>query len=575
MIQSLSIRNIALIDHLDLEFHSGLQVLTGETGAGKSIVVDSVILILGGRADRSMIRSGCEKASVEAVFDISSNPKGVSETLQRESIEFDGVTVTVYREISQSGKNLCRICGVLMPLAYLREIAPMLMNLHGQSETQFLSDAHTHIAYLDQMGDAGHLRIMEEVRTAYRGFISNHREYARLVKQGENREMRMEKIGRDLEELRAASLLPGEEEMLTAQIRQMQNTEKISSGLRKAANKLTNGDDNGESIQSVREAARILRPLAPYEPTADHLADKCESLYYELEEVAFQINKLLDGYDDDPGKLERAENRLELIRRLEKRYGATEEAVLSSLASMETEYDELQNLEGAIEHMGQQHKSLLAEYRAAARRLTESRMNLAHRFESAMMKELSDLGMGQTVFQVAFRKNDGPKPKMPTENGDDEAEFLISPNPGEPLMPLAKIASGGELSRLMLAMKVLEAGHTGIDTMVFDEIDTGISGRMAQIVAEKMIMISRHHQVICVSHLPQLAAAGDYQYLVSKGIHEGRTLTGVTELDRTGRIAEVARMISGADGVSEEAASYAEMMLLSAENRKKAMQSIP
>ena len=219
--------------------------------------------------------------------------------------------------------------------------------------------------------------------------------------------------------------------------------------------------------------------------------------------------------------------------------------------------------------MGAEHRRLLAEYREAARRLTVSRKTLAGIFSMHMMQELQQLGMAQTVFSVHFEENTDGKPKMPTETGDDRGEFLICPNPGEPLMPLKDIASGGELSRLMLAMKTLEAGHTGVDCMIFDEIDTGISGKMAQTVAEKMIAISRHHQVICVSHLPQLAAAGDYQYLVSKGVVNGRTETSVTELDREGRIQEIARIISGADGISPDAVTYAEQLLAAADHKKQ------
>ncbi|MCR5296677.1 MAG: DNA repair protein RecN [Clostridiales bacterium] len=571
MIQSLSIRNIALIDQLDLEFHPGLQVLSGETGAGKSIVVDSVILILGGRADRTMIRSGCTKASVEAIFDLSAPSPKIVELMERESIEYDGQTVTVYREISESGKNICRVCGVLVPLSFLREIAPLLMNLHGQSEHQFLADSRTHLDYLDQMGGEEHRRLLSEVRDACGAFIANHREYARLVRKNENREMRSQQLEKEIEVLRSADIHPGEEEKLTAEIRKMQNAAKISTALHAAYRLLMSGDEQSGSMQSIREAARLLRPVSSFEPDADTLADRCDSIFFDLEDVAFQVNQMMERNEDDPVRLEQAENRLETLRRLERRYGSTEEDVLSAYEKLEEELADLNGLEERIARMGREHKELLAVYRAAARRLSESRMEIARGFEKDMMRELSDLGMAQTVFRVEFRQDTGGKPKMPSENGDDSLEFMICPNPGEPLMPLAKIASGGELSRLMLAMKVLEACHTGIETMVFDEIDTGISGRMAQTVAEKMILISRRHQVICVSHLPQLAAAGDWQYLVSKGTENGRTLTRVSELDRKGRIGEIARMISGADGISPEASGYAQQMLTASENRKSSL----
>ena len=270
-------------------------------------------------------------------------------------------------------------------------------------------------------------------------------------------------------------------------------------------------------------------------------------------------------------RLEQTENRLDQIRRIEKKYGTSADEVLQTEDNLAAELEDLNRLDDRLEQMGAEHRKLLAEYREAARRLTASRKALAEVFSMHMMQELQQLGMAQTVFSVHFEENSDGKPKMPTETGDDRGEFLICPNPGEPLMPLKDIASGGELSRLMLAMKTLEAGHTGVDCMIFDEIDTGISGKMAQTVAEKMIAISRHHQVICVSHLPQLAAAGDYQYLVSKGVVNDRTETNVSELDREGRIREIARIISGADGISPDAVTYAEQLLSAADHKKQCL----
>ena len=568
MIQSLFIRNIALIEELKIEFHSGLQVLTGETGAGKSIVVDAVTLILGGRADRTMIRSGTEKASVEAVFDIP-DAEDISGLLGREGIEFDGSTVSIYREISGSGKNIVRICGVIMPLSFLKELAPLLMNLHGQSEHQFLADPETHLAYLDQLGEEHHQELRNRVRECCIRFIANHRAYARLVRRNDEKDYRMEKIRKDLEELHQADLKPGEEEALREELKRMEKAGKISEGLKKAYHGLISGEGEGGALQLVREAAKQLKAVSVLDDGTEALAGKCDALYYDLEDLAYQINSRMESFDFDPGRMEQAENRLEMIRKLERKFGSTVEEVLRAEAEAESEYAELCGLEDELRQMSAEHKKLLAEYRAAARELTESRKKLAESFSAGMMRELKDLGMAQTVFEVRFAEETAGKPKMPTESGDDQAEFMICPNPGEPMMPLARIASGGELSRLMLAMKTLEAGHTGVDCMVFDEIDTGISGKAAQTVAEKLITISRSHQVICVSHLPQLAAAGDWQYLVSKQVTDRRTVTDVRELNREGRIAEIARMVSGAGGIGPEASGYAAQMLNAAEERKR------
>ncbi len=572
MIQSLSIRNIALIDHLTIDFHPGLQVLTGETGAGKSIVVDAVTLILGARADRGMIRSGEEKASVEAVFDVP-DQKGISAILERESIDFDGRTVTVYREMTRSGKNLCRICGVMMPVSFLKELSPLLMNMHGQSEHQVLADPQSHMAYLDQMGDPAHRAAMRDTEKACAVFMENHRAYAKLVRKNNEKEARLPRIERELEELREAALQDGEEETLLAECRRLEAAGKIAGSLRSAYRALISGDGESGSMASVKTAAESLKNASALETDAEELSARCDSAYYELEDIAYRINQLIEKNDDDPVRLERAQTRLDLIRRLEKRYGSTVSDVLAAENALEEEYAELTGLDERIREMGQEHKKRLAEYRAAARALTESRKRLATRFEESMMRELKDLGMGHTVFRVQFSSPEDGKPKMPSPLGDDQLEFMISPNVGEPLMPMAKIASGGELSRLMLAMKTLEAGHTGVDSMIFDEIDTGISGRMAQVVAEKMITISRHHQVICVSHLPQLAAAGDYQYLVKKRVEGERTLTSVEEKDPDGRVDEIARIISGAGGITEETRAYARRLLQEAARLKSGTQA--
>ena len=568
MIQSISVRNIALIDQLTIVFHTGLQVLSGETGAGKSIVVDAMKLILGGRADRTLIRSGCEKGSVEAVFDLPESD-AVSRLLERESIEFDGSSVTIYREISAGGKNICRINGIMMPLAFLKELSPLLMNLHGQSEHQFLADPETHLVYLDHLGDSTHTALLRRVRDACTRFMGNHREYARLVKTSRDKEPRIRQITRDLEELRRAALQPGEEESLRSDLQFLEKAGKISGILKNAYGLLVHGDSEGGALSAVREAGNSLKAVSEEDDLVRSLSARCENLYYELEDIAFQLSGLIEKNDFDPVRLEQAESRLDQIRRIEKKYGASAAELMQTEEDLSAELDELNRLDERLEQMGTEHKRLLAEYREAARMLTSSRKTLAEVFSARMMQELQQLGMANTVFQVCFEEITDGKPKMPTETGDDRGEFMICPNPGEPMKPLKDIASGGELSRLMLAMKTLEAGHTGVDCMIFDEIDTGISGKMAQTVAEKMIAISRHHQVICVSHLPQLAAAGDYQYLVSKGVVNGRTETNVTELGREGRIQEIARIISGADGVSRDTVTYAEQLLTAADHKKQ------
>ena len=567
MLESLTIRQVALIDEVTIRFHPGMQVLTGETGAGKSIVVDSVNLILGGRADRDLIRAGCDRASVEGVFTVRNNP-GVQTFMEQERIEFDGETVTVFREVSSAGKNVCRICGVMLPVSRLRDLAGFLMDLHGQSEHQFLADPERHLAFLDQTGDEKHRALLEQIRKEYIQFIENHRAYAKLVRQNENRDARIKSLQRDLEELRKVQIRPGEAAELLAKRKKLEQAEKETESLRSITEYLSGGDAVG-GISGIKQAASALKALASRDESVRGISDRCESLYYELEDIAYQISLMMQHADFDPAELEKTDDRLDLIHRLERKYSTDADELPALLQKTEEEYQQLADLEDEIEQMSAEHKHLLSIYRNTAKQLTESRRSLAEVFEKKMVKELGDLGMGSTRFQVEFKPNETGRPVMPTETGDDRIEFLISPNPGEPLKPLARIASGGELSRLMLALKSMESVHSGVDAMVFDEIDTGISGRMAQVVAEKMIAISRQRQVICVTHLPQIAAAADFHYLVSKAVSDGRTNTSVEELDRKGRTGEVSRMISGADGITDQSDAYADNMIRAAEERKQ------
>ncbi|MCR5567116.1 MAG: DNA repair protein RecN [Clostridiales bacterium] len=562
MLESLTIRQVALIDEVTIRFHRGMQVLTGETGAGKSIVVDSVNLILGGRADRDLIRSGSDKATVEAVFNTAGNP-GVKAFMEQENIEYDGETVTVFREISAGGRNLCRVCGVLIPVSRLKDLAVHLMDLHGQSEHQFLADPERHMAFLDQTGDVKHTELLEQVRKDYGQFIGNHRAYAKLVKQNENRESHMLSLERDLEELKKAAVRPGEAAELAERRKQLEKAEKESESYR-SVSELLSGTDGKGGLPDVKQAVSELKALAQRDESVREISARCETLYYELEDIAYRISMKCSETEYDPAELEKTDSRLDRIHRLERKFGTDADSLSGMLEKTESEYRLLAGLESEIGRMSAEHKKLLAAYRNTARELTESRKRLASAFEEKMTGELYQLGMENTRFRVEFKQNDTGRPTMPTPDGDDRIEFLISPNPGEPLKPLARIASGGELSRLMLAVKTLESSRSGTDAMVFDEIDTGISGRMAQAVAEKMVAISADRQVICVTHLPQIAAAADYHYLVRKSVADGRTHTSVGELDLQGRTGELSRMISGADGVTQESDAYAASMLQAA-----------
>ena len=560
MILSMRMHNIALIEEMTMDFADGLHVMTGETGAGKSIVVDAVNLVLGGRADRELIRTGTDKAWVEAVFDVPGNA-AVADFLQKQEIDFDGSLVTLYREISRSGRNLCRICGMVMPVAALKELAALLMDVHGQHEGQFLMDPRFHLRFLDESGDEAHQQLMAQVEGAYQAFIVNHRRYAKLVKENEQKQYRMETLKKTLDELNKAKLKAGEEEELTQEKERFRHSEKIATAVQTAHHAISAGEDSESVLTRLKEAATALNGLSGLGDTFKNLASRVESAYYELEEVGYELADIMENGEFDPARAEYVETRLDLIRRLERKYGESIPVILAEQERMQEEYDNFASMDQQVAALGAEHKKLLAAYRALARQLTEFRKTLAQRFEQNMMAQLCDLGMEKTVFQVAFAPKPEGKQLMPQPIGDDTVEFMISPNPGEPMKPLSKIASGGDLSRLMLAIKSLEAEHGGVGCMVFDEIDTGISGRMAQVVAEKMALIARNRQVICVTHLPQIAAMAHHQFLVEKRVEEGRTNTSVRLLNREDRIGEVARMMGGADGSEESARAHAALML--------------
>ena len=573
MLLTLRMHHIALIEDLTLDLHQGLHVMTGETGAGKSIVVDAVNLVLGGRGDRDLIRTGTDKAWVEAVFDPLGN-KQVEALLRTHGLYDEGGFVTLYREMNAAGRGICRINGMVAPLHVLKDVAGHLMDVHGQHEHQFLMDHRAHLMFLDASGDGIHHQLQQDVQQACQVFLDWHRKYGRLKKENAEKTQRMEYLKTALVELNKAKLKPGEEEALQQEKTRNRQGEKIVHALQTISSLLNAGEDGG----LLARLKLILDELTGLESIGEpfvSLASRWRTAYYEMQEVGYEAADQMDEEGFNPGRAEQVEARLDLIRRLERKYGATVDDVLAAQVSMAEEYDRFSSMDKELEVLSGEFKKSLASYRQKAKALTESRMALAAQFETRITRELADLGMEKTVFKAAFAPPpaDG-KPLMPKLEGDDEVSFQISPNPGEPLKPLDKIASGGELSRIMLAIKSLEAKHGGVDSMVFDEIDTGISGRMAQVVAEKMAHIAQERQVICVTHLPQIAAMADHHLLVEKTVTDGRTNTSVRPLTRQERTGEVARMLGGAQESQASAIAHGEAMLDAAEQLKSAWKPV-
>ena len=567
MLLELNIENIALIESLRIEFGQGLNVLTGETGSGKSIVVDCVNLVLGGRAERDLVRTGAEKGRVQALFDVSgcASARALAEELGADCE--DGL-LAVSRELSRGGRNVCRVSGAIVPLSALRRLTGMLMDIHGQHEHQSLLNPARHIDFLDAFGDAGHAARMEQVRklhaertqqaSALKKLLSDAAEKARLI------DMLTFQTG----EIAEAKLKPGEEERLTAKLRVLENAEKIHEGVDRAYALTYRGGSRAASAQELlQRAAEAMEGIAGIDPRYEALSGRLRELYYSVQDVGYELQDILDHLTFDPAKIDKISERLDQIDRLERKYGPSLEDVIAFGERAGARLEELRASDERVEERRAALKRVDAELKTACEALTQSRRALADGLSRAVMEQLGDLGMAKTRFEIRIE----PEAK-PGAMGADRVEFLISPNPGEPLKPMSAIASGGELSRIMLALKAISMDAGGVDSMVFDEIDTGVSGRMAQVVGEKMCRIARSHQVLCVTHLPQIAALGDVHFVVEKRTDGERTQTSVHRLDDEGRVRELSRLVGGAED-SESSLSHARHMLSDAAGVRQRLRS--
>ena len=552
MLLSLRIENIALMDQLDIHFTKGLHVLTGETGAGKSIIVDAVTLLLGGKANRELIRTGAAKARVEGVFDISDCP--AAGAFLREQELDEGNEVTLAREITLAGRSSCRVNGTLLPISDYQLLTAQLMDIHGQHEHQSLMDEKRHLAFLDATGDASHDALLSQVRNAYGAWQEKKKLLAALKKQTADAQERMEILQIRVRELQEAGLTPGEEDALARERDIFKNGEKIQSCLEEAFEYVYDGAS--AAVESLRLAVHALGPIDGLDETYAALRARLDGLYYEAEDAGLSLRKMISSLDFDPDRLEEIRERLDVIRRLSRKYaGASTGDMVEKLAQMESELQGFETLDDRLLQTEKEEKQAADAYRAAAEKLSRSRAGLAVAFEKEMEVQLKELNMGGTRFQAALT------PCAPTATGAEGARFLIAPNRGEAMQPLSRIASGGELSRLMLAIKSVAARREGTPSMIFDEIDTGISGKAAQVVGEKMKAISRERQVLCVTHLQQISALADRHYLVEKGYDGQRTRTCLSILEGEKRVAEIARMLGGEE---ESAKQHAREMLKNA-----------
>ena len=547
MLNLLHIENIAVIECADISFDGGFNILTGETGAGKSIVIDAISAILGERAYRDMIRTGTSKASVRAVF--TDVPE--LEWFAQNGVDYDSETI-IQRDVFMDGKNVCRVNGTLVTVGILRKLGLQLINIHGQHDSASLFDENNHLAYLDAFADN------EKQRQAYSDEydkVSNiRREIERMTMDESEKLRRMETLRYQIEEISKAELVTGEDDELEARRKILQNAEKLSDGIHTAVECLYGGDDTDGAAGLLAEAERELARLSRYTDAYDALHEKIADLMYQVQDAAEEVRDARDDLSYSADELEKIESRLDIIHRLRRKYGASCAEILEYLEKAKQELDDIEFADDYLECLkGKLQKAEKAAWNAALE-LRKNRKAAALELSNRILTELAQLDMPRVQFTCAFTELDL------APNGADAVAFYMSANAGEALKPMSKVASGGELARIMLAMKNVLAEQDQIATLIFDEVDTGVSGRAAQKVAEKLRSVAKSKQVLCVTHLPQLAALADTHLLIAKEERGGRTYTTVEPLDLDGRKRELARIIGGAN-ITETTLKSAEEML--------------
>lgn len=555
MLNQLSVRNVAVIDKLDINLHDGVSVLTGETGAGKSIIIDSINMILGDRANKELVRYGTDKAVVQAVFDA---PKSVINILEENDIYVEDETVIITRQVTKEGKSVARINGMVVTLNILREISDRLINIHGQHDNQALLTPIRHITFLDAYADN------EEYINRYKDILSKKREIEKKISSLEMDEQekmqRIDLLEYQVKEIKKASLEKDEEDDLREQRDIYTNAEQITKSVNEAYMNLYEDDEIQSAYDGISIAVNEISQISDLNPQLKSIYDTLNEIMYSLEDTAHEIKEFGETVEFDEQALNEIEERLDLISRLKRKYGNSIEEILEYLKKAESELNDIKLSDERTNELKEELKNITKELKEKGNVLTQRRENAAKVLEENIEKSLHELNMEKSKFKVNI-ENDGTF----YDNGMDKVEFLISTNPGEPLKPLVKIASGGELSRVMLAIKSILADSDGVDTMIFDEIDTGVSGKAAMSIAKKLAVIAKNKQVICITHLPQLTAMADNHYLIQKNTDGELASTTLKELDEEGRELELARIIDGGE-VTELALSHAKQMLENAKN---------
>ena len=560
MLAALEIHNIALIDSLQLQFEKGLNVLSGETGAGKTIIIDSLNLALGGRADRELVRTGETEAEVRALFEVDDLTR-VKPLLDELGCDCADGQILIERRISLSGHNVCRVCDRLVTVAQLKQVADALVEMHGQHEHQTLADTRQQLSYLDAYARSELTDIKQRVAAQYAVWHELRRQIKQLSDMAGDAQQRTELLKFQLSEIDELRVKPGEDTRLQTRVDEMKAFEKTGDALETADAAL--GSERGSALDQLRRAAKALERVADMGPAYESLSNRLNEQLYLIEDIAYEVNNMFKAQDFDPQLLERMEQRLSALNTAKLRYGPTLDDVLAHRQSLA---DQIEEIADADKRRHTLHESLRQEQAHLAElcnQLTELRREAAQRFAGELKGHLADLGMAKVEFIADVQQH--KQASAISANGWDTVEFLLSANAGEQPRPLGKIASGGELSRTMLALKAVAAGTDGTETMIFDEIDTGISGRIIQAVGEKMAALASARQVIVITHHAPIAALADAQYLVEKQERGGRAYTSVRQLKHQERVSEIARIMGSVDEVS---LNHAQHMLTEAAARR-------
>lgn len=573
MLTELSIHDFAIIDKTSITFNEGLTVLTGETGAGKSIIIDAVQLLAGGRGSVEFVRHGTKKAQIEGLFTIEYKHHAIYSVSAHYGIEIQDEMVVLHRTITAGGKSICRVNGKLVTLAILKEFGKTLIDVHSQHETQSLMDPESHIELLDLYDEKITTKAKEEYSNLYEQLISLKKRYKQLNENEQEMTHRVDLLEFQKRELEQAELAPNEDELLEEERAHLANFEKINTALQEAYNALY-GEQKG--IEWLNKAQLALQESSTYNTFIAEKAEELSNHYFIIEELTYELRNYSDTLQYDAGRLNEIEERLDEISRLKKKYGSTVNEILEYMAKIEEELEQITNKDSHLIKLKEQIDEKAKDAYLEAKHLHDIRKKAANSLIKDMHKELNDLYLENASFSVAFKPNitegaeniNNENVKL-HKNGFDHIHFLISTNPGEPLKEISKIASGGELSRIMLVLKKIFAKHQGVTSVIFDEVDTGVSGRVAQAMAEKIFEVSHDSQVLCITHLPQVASMADTHKLIIKIEKKDRTATNVTELTEHQQVEELGRMITGTELTNTAKEHAKELLHLAATFKNK------